>query len=456
MDQSLHVVILAAGKGTRMRSALPKVLHPLAGKPLLSHVIDTSRQLEASVHVVFGHGGELVPATINDESINWVIQKDQLGTGHAVEQALPDISNGLVLVLYGDVPLTRLETLKTLVSRVSSAQGPDLCLLTAQLDDPTGYGRIVRSSNGQVLAIVEQKDADDEILSITEINSGILCVRADKLKAWISQIESNNAQGEFYLTDIVALAVNDHCAVDAILADNIWEISGVNNKVQLAELERQHQSNIAFKLMTDGVTLADPSRIDVRGNLSIAKDIFIDVNCVFSGDIHLGNNVSVGPGVVLENCIIGDNTRIFANSVLSDCKIGSNCNIGPFARVRPDSVLANNVNIGNFVEIKKTSVDSGSKINHLSYVGDAVVGSGVNIGAGTITCNYDGANKHTTVIEDDVFVGSDTQLVAPVCIQKGSTIGAGSTITKDTPAEKLTLSRSRQTTIQSWTRPTKS
>ena len=456
MEQNLHVVILAAGKGTRMRSRLPKVLHELAGKPLVSHVISTSRQLKAQIHVVYGHGGDILPSTLDAPDISWVEQAEQLGTGHAVDQALPGISDGTVLVLYGDVPLTRLSTLSALVDRVSGNQDLDLCLLTARLDDPTGYGRIVRNPAGNVVGIIEQKDASDEVLQIKEINSGILCVDARKLKTWLGKIDSNNSQGEFYLTDIVSLAVEDGSAVDALVSDALWEISGVNNKRQLAELERQHQLNIANQLMDDGVTLMDPCRIDVRGELSAGEDVRIDVNCVFTGQVKLGNNVQVSSGVVIENAEIGDNCRILPNSVLTNCVIGENCNIGPFARIRPDTILAQNVNVGNFVEIKKSSIQAGSKINHLSYIGDSTIGSRVNIGAGTITCNYDGANKFQTVIEDDVFVGSDSQIVAPVTIKQGSTIGAGSTITKDTPEDKLTLSRSRQVTINSWKRPKKS
>ena len=452
---SLNVIILAAGKGTRMRSRLPKVLHKIADKPLVEHVVNTAEKLNPSkIVVVYGHGGELVPTSLSHLNVSWVEQKEQLGTGHAVEQALPlcdDESN--VLILYGDVPLTRLSTLKNLY-QITSNTG-NVGLLTAVLDNPTGYGRIVRDANHKVVRIVEQKDASEIELAIKETNTGIVSARKDDLKKWLSRLENKNAQGEFYLTDIIGLAVADKLEVITEQAEHLWEVAGINNKIQLADLERRYQLLIAEQLLTDGATLRDPARIDVRGNLMVGPDVEIDVNCVFEGEVSLGENVKVGPNCIIINSRIADGVTIKANSIVENAKIAARCEIGPFARIRPDTILDEEVKIGNFVEVKKTTIATGSKVNHLSYIGDTIMGSNVNIGAGTITCNYDGANKHLTEIGNNVFVGSDTQLVAPVKVGDGATIGAGSTITREVPANELTLSRSKQTVIVGWQRPVK-
>jgi len=449
----LEVIILAAGKGTRMHSELPKVLHKVAGKPMLGHVIDCAKKLSPdAIHVVIGHGAESVKTMLSKENINWCLQTEQLGTGHAVQQALSGIKNEQeVLILYGDVPLLRNDTLKTLISDLANNQ---LVLLSAKLNDPTGYGRIVREDK-KVQCIVEQKDAENETLKVKEINSGILASNAGKLKLWLSKISNNNAQKEFYLTDCVELAVNDQDNVEAIVCNNEEEILGINNKIHLALVERIFQKRIAEQLMTKGVTLIDPSRIDVRGYLETGKDVEIDINSVFLGDNVLGDGVCIGANAVIINSQISAGTCIHANCHIENANIGENCELGPFARIRPETVLAENVKVGNFVEIKKANIATGSKINHLSYIGDSDLGRNVNIGAGTITCNYDGANKHRTVIGDNVFVGSDTQFIAPVTIGDGATIGAGSTITKDSPEQKLTLSRSKQFTIENWQRPQK-
>lgn len=458
VEKPLTVVVLAAGQGTRMKSSLPKVLHTIAGRPLVEHVIQDALELNAKgIHVVYGHGGEQVQAALSDYNLLWAEQVEQLGTGHAVEQALPNIPDDhLVLLLYGDVPLITVETLRRLIAVSISKDGDDaLALLTAKLDNPMGYGRIVRDAGGAVQAIVEQKDASEEQLSINEINTGMLAVKADQLKIWIGKLENNNAQGEFYLTDIVALAVADNVAVNTAHPGEICEIEGVNNKRQLAELERAFQLRQAQRLMEDGLTLRDPARFDLRGELIIGRDVEIDINVVIEGRVELADGVIVGPNAVLKNVSIGSGTRIDANCVLEESTVGANCAIGPFARLRPETRLANKVKIGNFVEIKKTVIAEDSKVNHLSYVGDTTMGSNVNVGAGTITCNYDGANKHQTIIGDNVFIGSDTQLIAPVTIAPGSTIGAGSTITRDTPDNTLTLSRAKQTSVEGWTRPVK-
>ncbi|MDT8383613.1 MAG: bifunctional UDP-N-acetylglucosamine diphosphorylase/glucosamine-1-phosphate N-acetyltransferase GlmU [Gammaproteobacteria bacterium] len=457
-ERPLSVVVLAAGQGTRMKSSLPKVLHTIAGRPLVEHVIQAARQLQASdIHVVYGHGGEQVQQALSGYDLSWAEQAEQLGTGHAVEQALPGIADDhLVLLLYGDVPLISVASLRQLLAAGVTSDGADaLALLTARLDDPTGYGRIVRDAGGAVQAIVEQKDANEQQLAITEINTGMLAVNAALLKRWIDRLDNNNAQGEFYLTDIVGLAVADHVSVNTTNPAEICEIEGVNNKRQLAELERAYQLRQARRLMEDGLTLRDPARFDLRGELMIGRDVEIDINVVIEGRVELGDGVVIGPNVVLKNVTIGSATQVYANSVLEDSRLGSHCDIGPFARLRPETQLADGVKIGNFVEIKKSTIAADSKVNHLSYVGDTTMGSQVNVGAGTITCNYDGANKHQTIIGDNVFIGSDTQLVAPVTIASGATIGAGSTITHDTPANTLTLSRVKQATINGWSRPTK-
>lgn len=448
----LNIVVLAAGKGTRMHSDRPKVLHALAGKTLLQHVVDTSEKLNPSkTVVVYGHGGEMVPRALAQQNLIFALQEPQLGTGHAVQQALPNLEdNSLTLVLYGDVPLIQQQTLlKVLVD--SNA----LTLLTQQLDNPTGYGRIVRNDEGSIISIVEEKDATFEQRQIQEINTGILAAPTRLLREWLAKLRNENAQGEYYLTDIVSMAVAQGVKILSAQPQYEWEVMGINSKVQLAQLERQWQQQLANTLLTQGVTLADPQRIDVRGELKCDRDVEIDVGCIFEGQVHLGQNVKVGAYSVIKNTRIAANTVIAPYSHIDQAEIGEHCLIGPFARIRPGSKLHNEVHVGNFVEIKNSEISNNSKANHLSYIGDATIGSRVNIGAGTITCNYDGANKFRTIIEDDVFVGSDTQLVAPVTVSKGSTIGAGSTITKDTPAGELTLSRAKQISVAGWQRPTK-
>jgi bifunctional UDP-N-acetylglucosamine pyrophosphorylase/glucosamine-1-phosphate N-acetyltransferase len=450
----LGALILAAGEGTRMRSRLPKVLHKLAGKPLLSHVIETARTINPDeISVIYGHGGEEVLTQLAADDLNWVEQQERLGTGHAVIQALPQLQSAdQVLILYGDVPLI---SGPTLVSLLSCLRSSDLALLTVDLEDPAGYGRILRDRDDRIVRIVEQKDASARELEISEINTGIMAVNRPKLEEWLSRIDNNNAQKEYYLTDIIALAVQDGVNIQAVHPHSEEEVMGVNDRKQLAYLERYYHRAKADELMQCGVTLADPNRIDIRGDLKTGQDVFIDCNVIIEGSVSLGDGVSVGPNVLLKNCSIGAESQIYANSVLEDATLGSECRIGPFARIRPESQIANQVHIGNFVEIKKSQVADGSKINHLSYVGDTDVGSKVNIGAGTITCNYDGANKHRTVIGDRAFIGSDTQLIAPVTVGSGATIGAGSTITKDAPAEQLTLSRGKQISLEGWERPVK-
>lgn len=450
----LSVVILAAGQGSRMRSKLPKVLHKLAHKPLLSHVVDVAEELSAQeIHVIYGHGGEVVREALAERKISWIKQEEQLGTGHAVAQAVPQLGDDhIVLVLYGDVPLTTKETLQQLLEQVSATS---MGLLTAVLDEPHGYGRIVRNSDNVVQCITEEKDATEEIRKIREVNTGILAVTGDKLKAWLGRLKNSNAQGEYYLTDIIAMAVNDGIEVKSSHADAVEEVEGINNRSQLARIERYYQRRQAEQLMTAGVTLRDPSRFDLRGTVETGMDVTIDVNVILEGSVVIGNNVTIGANCILIDTIIGDGSVILANSVIENAVIGSECTIGPFARIRPATQLADNVKVGNFVEIKKTQVGDGSKINHLSYVGDSLIGKGVNIGAGTITCNYDGVNKYQTEIGDGAFIGSDSQLVAPVKIGAGATIGAGSTITRDAPDDTLTLTRNRQKSIVSWTRPQK-
>ncbi|MGB5729700.1 MAG: bifunctional UDP-N-acetylglucosamine diphosphorylase/glucosamine-1-phosphate N-acetyltransferase GlmU [Thiogranum sp.] len=451
---SLSVVILAAGQGTRMRSALPKVLHPLGGFPLLQHVIRVAQQLEpSSIHVVYGHGGERVRETLGHEAVNWVLQDQQLGTGHAVDQVMPLVrDNDTLLVLYGDVPLIRAETLRHLVAQ---AENGGLSVLTASLDDPQGYGRMIRDADGKLADIVEQKDASEEQLKIREINTGFLAAPATRLRSWLDQLDNRNAQQEYYLTDVIAMAVTDGVAVTSVSAENYHEILGVNDRVQLATLERVYQRSQAERLMRSGVTLADPGRFDVRGDISTGHDCFIDSNVILGGTTKIGNNVIIGSNCLINNSIIGDDVEILSHCVIDDAEIGAASRIGPFARIRPGTRLADHVHVGNFVEIKKSSVDCGSKINHLSYIGDTSMGSKVNVGAGTITCNYDGANKHLTEIGDDVFIGSDTQLVAPVKVGDGATIGAGSTITREVPSGELVLSRSPQQVRPGWKRPVK-
>lgn len=450
----LTVVILAAGQGKRMKSALPKVLQPLAGRPLLEHVIDTAQALApAEVHVVYGHGGDRVREALAGEKVSWVEQREQLGTGHAVMQALPAFRHaGLVLVLYGDVPLIRRETLAQLIALA----GPKaLGLLTMRLDDATGYGRIVRDARGQVRRIVEQKDASKKELRITEGNTGVMAVPAALLKKWLSRLKNDNAQGEYYLTDIIAMAVRDKVKVNPLVASSATEVLGVNDKSQLAELETARRKQISHDLMLAGVTLVDPARFDLRGSLEHGSDVSIDVNVVLEGAVKLGDGVRIGPNCFIRDAQIAAGTEVHANCVIDRAVIGPACTIGPFARIRPESRLDRGVHVGNFVEVKKSLLGEGSKANHLTYLGDAVVGKGVNVGAGTVTCNYDGANKSQTHIEDGAFIGSGSMLVAPVRIGAGATIGAGSTINKDAPANQLTLSRARQMSIEGWRRPVK-
>ncbi|UVW28787.1 bifunctional UDP-N-acetylglucosamine diphosphorylase/glucosamine-1-phosphate N-acetyltransferase GlmU [Massilia sp. H6] len=455
----MNVVILAAGMGKRMQSALPKVLHPLAGKPLLRHVIDTARTLSLSkLCVIYGHGGAAVPEMVGQlaqdtgAAIDTALQQPQLGTGHAVMQAVPQLDENVpTLVLYGDVPLT---TAASLARLVEAAGSDKLAILTVEQANPFGLGRIVRE-NGSIVRIVEEKDASPAERAIREINSGIMVVPTPHLKRWLAALSNNNAQGEYYLTDIVAQAVADGVPVVSAHPSAEWEVAGVNSKVQLAELERRHQLNIANTLLEQGVTLMDPARIDVRGELICGRDVTIDVGCVFEGRVELADGVTVGPHCVLVNANIGAGAQIKPFCHIEQAVVGEQSQIGPYARLRPGTELGQDVHVGNFVEIKNSTVAAHSKANHLAYVGDATIGSRVNIGAGTITCNYDGANKFRTVIEDDAFIGSDSQLVAPVTVGKGATLGAGTTLTKNAPAGKLTISRPKQMTIENWTRPVK-
>lgn len=452
---SLEIIILAAGQGTRMRSALPKVLHKVGASPLLEHVYLLARALEADkVSIVYGHGGEAVLERLRHLDAIWVEQKERLGTGHAVMQLADDIrDDATVLILYGDVPLLGESTVRNLLSLTHEGS---VGLLTVDLDDPHGYGRIVRDAAGEVLRIVEEKDATAQERLIQEGNTGILALNGGRLKQWLGRLENNNAQGEYYLTDVIALAVKDGVAVKTARAASVDEVLGVNNRQQLAHLERVYQLAWAERVMLQGVTLRDPGRFDVRGSLeSVGQDVEIDINVILEGRVSIGNRVSIGPNCVIRDSVIGDDVVIHAHSVIEEATVGQGCRVGPFARLRPATELGAEVHVGNFVEIKKSSVAGGSKINHLSYVGDARVGAGVNIGAGTITCNYDGANKFLTVIEDGAFIGSDTQLVAPVTVGRNATIGAGSTITRDAPADALTLSRVKQVTLDGWKRPTK-
>ncbi|NMF99489.1 bifunctional UDP-N-acetylglucosamine diphosphorylase/glucosamine-1-phosphate N-acetyltransferase GlmU [Aromatoleum toluolicum] len=450
----MEVVILAAGQGKRMRSVLPKVLQPIAGRPMLAHVIGAARSLDASrICVVYGHGGEVVRERMQDAALRWARQEPQLGTGHAVQQALPELTDGeMALVLYGDVPLIGAPTLRRLQTAAGSGK---LALLTVELDDPTGYGRILRDADGRVTRIVEEKDASAEQRRVREVNTGILVAPVARLRDWLGRIGNDNAQGEYYLTDIIGLAVAEGVDIVTVLPDAVWETLGVNSKPQLAELERIHQRNIAQRLMDAGVTLLDPARIDVRGELECGRDVEIDVGCVFAGRVELGDDVRVGANCVIRNARIGAGTRIAPFSHIEDTVTGRECVIGPYARTRPGTTLGDDVHLGNFVEVKNSAIADHSKANHLAYVGDADVGRRVNIGAGTITCNYDGANKFRTIIEDDVFIGSDTQLVAPVRVGRGATLGAGTTLTKDAPPEQLTVSRAKQITIAGWKRPVK-
>ncbi|NLC35012.1 MAG: bifunctional UDP-N-acetylglucosamine diphosphorylase/glucosamine-1-phosphate N-acetyltransferase GlmU [Alcaligenaceae bacterium] len=454
----LNIVILAAGLGKRMQSDLPKVLHRIAGKPMLAHVLDNARQLQPDrIVVVTGHGAERVQAAFAGQNdIAFALQSPQHGTGHAVQQALPHLLGGenagdATLVLYGDVPLVQPDTLR----RLLQARGQGLALLTETVADPAGYGRIVRSASGEIARIVEHKDASDSELAIREVNTGILAAPTAQLRDWLGRITNDNAQGEYYLTDIVALSVADAVPVRAAQPAAAWETLGVNSRVQQAELERAWQREQARRQLEAGVTLADPERFDVRGELICGRDVFIDVGCVFEGRVELADGVQVGPHCVLRNAAVGAGTRIEAYTHIDDASIAAQAVLGPYARLRPGAQIGPEAHVGNFVEIKKSVLGAGSKANHLAYIGDARIGERVNVGAGTITCNYDGVNKHLTIIEDDAFIGSDTQLVAPVTVGKGATLAAGTTLTRDAPAGKLTLSRAQQTTVENWQRPQK-
>jgi bifunctional UDP-N-acetylglucosamine pyrophosphorylase/glucosamine-1-phosphate N-acetyltransferase len=450
---SLEIIVLAAGQGKRMRSQRPKILHALAGRPLLAHVLAAAWALAPrKIVVVHGHGAEQVRAAFAEQKVEWVLQAEQLGTGHAVQQAMSHISqDAQALILYADVPLVRAATLKKLVD-----YGQDgLAVMTADFAEATGYGRIVRDSSGNVARIVEHKDASREELAIREINAGFMATSARRLSGWLGKLTNRNAQKEYYLTDVVTLAVAEGLAVRPVKVDDAWEVAGVNSKRDLAELERRFQKNEAERLLSEAVTLADPARIDVRGELSCGNDVFIDVNCVFEGRVVLADGVRIGPNCILRNVSIGADSEVLAFSHLEESEVGARCRVGPYARLRPGTRLAEEVHIGNFVEVKASRIGKGSKANHLTYIGDSEIGNSVNVGAGTITCNYDGVSKHRTVIEDDCFIGSDTTLVAPVRIARGSYIGAGSTINRDTPAGQLTVARGRQVSIPSWKPPKK-
>lgn len=451
---TLSVVVLAAGKGTRMRSALPKVLHPIAHKPMVQHVIDTAQQLQPSaVHVIYGHGGDVLQQSLKGQAVNFVEQAEQLGTGHAVQQVIPHLgSNEKVLILYGDVPLTRLSTLKKLLA---AAESTDLALLTVTLPDPTGYGRIVRDQHGAVNSIVEQKDAKPAELVIGEVNTGMMVVHSASLKRWLAQLQNNNVQGEYYLTDIVAMAAAEGVKIATSQPAEVSEVEGANNRIQLAALERAYQLRQAEQLMINGATLMDPARVDVRGQVSVGSDVVIDANVIFEGNVELADGVVIESNCVLRDCKIGATSRVKSHSVIEGAELAAGCSVGPFARLRPGSVLEQGATIGNFVEIKNTRMGPGAKASHLSYLGDAEVGAEANIGAGTITCNYDGANKHLTQIGAGAFIGSNSSLVAPVSIGDNATIGAGSTITKTVAAGELAVARGKQISIPGWQRPVK-
>lgn len=450
----LDILVLAAGKGTRMRSELPKVLHPIGGKPLVQHVLDTAREVGGDrIMVIVGHGAELVEQRMAADDVSFILQAQQLGTGHAVQQALPQLRNDTtVLILYGDVPLTRAETLQKLIVGVNEKQ---MGLLTVNMQDPTGYGRIVRDVSGAVIAIVEHKDATDEQKEISEINTGIMAVQAAQLQKWLPQLQNNNAQGEFYLTDIIALAKADGINIQVEQPNAVEEVEGVNNRQQQAALERFYQQQQAQVLMSAGVTLLDPNRFDCRGTITTGRDVVVDINCIFEGEVELADGVTIGPNCIIINSKIAAHTQIKANSHIENSIVGEACEVGPYARLRPGTELAKGAKIGNFVETKKAKIGEGSKVNHLSYIGDAVIGKQANIGAGTITCNYDGVNKFTTEIGDHAFIGSNSALVAPVKIGANTTVGAGSVITKDVTDSELAIARGKQKNIQGWQRPQK-
>ena len=449
----LDVIVLAAGQGKRMRSDLPKVLHPIGGRPLLGHVLDTARALKPrKTVVVHGHGAEKVRSAFAQAPVEWVLQSEQLGTGHAVQQAMAHVKgDGDILILYGDVPLVQARSLERLIE----AARDGVAVMTTEVEQPKGYGRIVRNASGGVERIVEEKDASSAERSIREINAGFMALHAKRLNGWLGKINNRNAQKEYYLTDVVTLAVNEGVRVHGVKVDDPMEVAGVNSKAELAAVERAFQAQQARRLMEAGVSLADPARIDVRGELDCERDVTIDVNCVFEGRVRLGEGVRIGPNCVLRNVSVGAGSEVLAFSHLDDSQVGERCRVGPYARLRPGTSLAEDVHVGNFVEVKASRLGAQSKANHLSYIGDSELGERVNVGAGTITCNYDGVSKHRTVIEDDCFIGSDTTLVAPVRIARGSYIGAGSTITKDTPAGQLTLARGRQVSVPSWKPPKK-
>ncbi|MBV1913792.1 MAG: bifunctional UDP-N-acetylglucosamine diphosphorylase/glucosamine-1-phosphate N-acetyltransferase GlmU [Pseudomonadales bacterium] len=450
---NLEIVVLAAGKGTRMRSAKPKVLHRLAGKPLLQHVLDSSAELDPiNITIVYGFGGDQVQREISADRLTWIEQREQKGTGHAVGQALSTVQDDTkILILYGDVPLTSTETLKGLLDKVTTDRS--IAVLTCDLDDPAGYGRMVRNGDGNVVGIVEQKDATEAQKQIAEINTGIMVIPSVVLKKWIPELSSENAQGEYYLTDIIEMAAQQQIDIHTHQPASVYEIEGINSRSQLAKLERVHQLELCEKHMDQGVTFIDPARVDIRGDLITGTDITVDINVVFEGKVVLGDNVEIGPNCVIKDAVIGDNTQIHANSVIDQAKVSTDCSVGPFARLRPQAELAAGARVGNFVEVKKSYIGKGSKVNHLSYIGDATLGDRVNVGAGTITCNYDGKNKFNTIMEDDVFIGSNSALVAPVSIAKGSTVAAGSTITKDVPNSSLGIARAKQRNIEDWKKP---
>ncbi|MCG8377888.1 MAG: bifunctional UDP-N-acetylglucosamine diphosphorylase/glucosamine-1-phosphate N-acetyltransferase GlmU [Proteobacteria bacterium] len=451
---SLCIVILAAGQGTRMYSDKPKVLHNLAGKPLLAHVLQTAELIKhRELFVVYGHGGELVPEEMGEQPVTWIKQEEQLGTGHAIQQVVPHIPDvDDVLILYGDIPLITQGTLEALIK---SSKETGVSLLTTFLDDPRGYGRIIRDANENITAIIEEKDATEEQRLLCEVNTGFMSIKAELLKRWVNLLKNDNKQNEYYLTDIVSMAVKDNVAITPVIAESDVEVRGINNRNQLAEAERYYQLVQAHHLMHHGVGLSDPERFDLRGELEVGRDNEIDINVVIEGRVKLGNNVTIGANCYIKNTIIADNVHVLPNTMIDNAIIGNGCRIGPFARIRPDTTLAEEVHIGNFVELKKTDISKGSKVNHLTYLGDTHVGSGTNIGAGTITCNYDGANKHKTIIGDNVFVGSDVQLIAPVKVNDGATIAAGATITKDVAENELAISRADQKSISNWKRPLK-
>jgi len=450
---AVSIIVLAAGQGKRMHSLLPKVMQPLAGKPLLQHVVDTSVEVGADdICVVYGHGGDAVPAAFAGQKLRWALQAEQLGTGHAVQKAMPETPDGnRVMILFGDVPLLRPETLRRMLETCGA---DEVAVLTVDMEDPFGYGRIIRAG-GNVTRNVEEKDATDEERAVTEINSGVMVCPAGRLKGWLLGLDNRNSQGEYYLADVIGLAVADGCIVHGVKTDSWVEVMGINDKKQLAEAERALQARLVEELMTQGVGFADPARVDIRGSLNCGKDVYIDANAVFEGEVTLGDKVRIESNNLIRDSQIGSGTIVHPNCHIESAKIGDDCEIGPFSRLRPGAELADNVKVGNFVEIKKSTIASGSKVNHLTYIGDTDIGKGVNVGAGTITCNYDGANKHRTTIGDNVFIGSGVELVAPVDVGAGATIGAGSTISKFAPADELTVERATQVSVPGWKRPKK-